>query len=65
MSKTATKKTTTLMSRGPDPESLTWKNMVVRHQQNHQPGVTSTDPDCAPESAESVSSSRTGSNVCA
>ena len=28
------------MSRGPGPDSLTWKNMVVRHQQNHQPGVT-------------------------
>ena len=28
------------MSGGPGHDSLTWKNMVVRHQQNHQPGVT-------------------------
>ena len=53
-----------LISRGPGPDSLTWKKMVVRHQQNHQLGVL-TDPDCAPESAKSVSTSRTGSNVCA
>ena len=23
-----------------DPDSLTWKNMAVRHWQNHQPGAT-------------------------
>ena len=43
VSKTATLKleeTTTLMSRGPGPGSLTWKNMVAHHQQNHQPGAT-------------------------
>ena len=28
------------MSRGPGPDSLTWENLVVRLQQNHQPGVT-------------------------
>ena len=28
------------MSRGPGSDSFTWKNMEVRHQQNHQPGVT-------------------------
>ena len=28
------------MSRGPDPDSLTWKNMAIRHWQNHQPGAT-------------------------
>ena len=28
------------MSRGPGPGSLTWKNMVAHHQQNHQPGAT-------------------------
>ena len=34
--------TVTLKSRGPGPDSLTWKNIVhvVRHWQNHQPGVT-------------------------
>ena len=33
--------------------------MVFGHWQNHQPGVT--DLDCVPESAKSVSTSRTGS----
>ena len=36
--------------------------MVVRHWPNHQPGVM-TDPDCAPELAKSVSTSRTGSHA--
>ena len=43
-----------LNSRGPGPDSLTWKNMVVRHSK-----ITSqellTDPNCAPESTQSVS----------
>ena len=28
------------MSKGPGPDSLTWKNMAVRHWQNHQLGAT-------------------------
>ena len=47
-----------LKSRGPDPDSLTWKNMAVRHWQNRQPELL-TAPDCAPESTKSVSTSRT------
>ena len=47
-----------LKSRGPDPDSLTWKNMQFAIGK-----ITSqkllTDPDCAPESAKSVSTSRT------
>ena len=50
-----------LKSRGPGPNSLSWKSMVVRHGK-----ITSqdspTDPECAPESAKSVSTSRTGSH---
>ena len=34
------KKTTTLKSRDPDNDSLTWENMAVRYWQNHQPGAT-------------------------
>ena len=52
------KKTTTLKSRGPDPDSLTWTNMAVRHWQIASQELL-TDPDCAPESAKSVSTSRT------
>ena len=52
-----------LKSRGPGPDSLTWKNMVVRHSK-----ITSqellTDPNCAPESTQSVSTSWTGSHEC-
>ena len=36
--------------------------MVVRHRQNHSQGLLN-DPDCAPESAKSVSTSRTGSHA--
>ena len=39
--------------------------MVVRHQQKTTSQQLLTDPDCAPESDKSVSTSRTGSNVCA
>ena len=60
MLKTATY-ITTLKSRGPGPDSFTWKNMAVRHWQNHQELLT--DPDCATESAKSVSTSRTGSHA--
>ena len=52
-----------LKSRGPGPDSLTWKNKVVCHCK-----ITSqellTDPNYAPESAKSVSTSRTGSHAC-
>ena len=48
------------MSRSPDPDSLTWKKRVVCHWQNQQ---LLTDPGCAPESAKSVSTSRTGSHA--
>ena len=50
--------TTTLKLRVPDPDFLTWKNMAVRHWQNHQTRAM-TYPDCASESAKSVSLSRT------
>ena len=33
--------------------------MAVRHWQNRHPGAILTDPDCAPEFAKSVSTSRT------
>ena len=52
-----------LMSGDPGHDSLTWKNMVGRHQQNTCQELL-TDPDCAPESAKCVSTSRTGSSVC-
>ena len=51
-----------LNSRGPGPDSLTWKIWqfaIVK--------ITSqellTDPDCAPEPAKSVSTSKPGSHV--
>ena len=48
-----------LKSRGPGPDSLTRKNMVVGHCK-----ITSqellTDPNCAPESTLFVSTSWTG-----
>ena len=37
--------------------------MAVRHWQNHQPGAILTNPDCAIESAKSVSTSRTSSHT--
>ena len=43
-----------LKSRGPDPDSLTWKNMAVRHWQMIASQELLTDPDCTPESAKSV-----------
>ena len=36
--------------------------MVVRHRQNHSQGLLN-DPDCAPEFAKSVFTSRTGSHA--
>ena len=50
-----------LKSRDPGPDSLTRKNMVVRHWQIISQELL-TGPDCATESAKSVSTSRPGSH---
>ena len=51
-----------LKSRGPGPDPLIWKIMVVRIGKITSQ-VLLTDPDCVPESDKSVSTSRTGSHT--
>ena len=66
MSKTATYikaiKKHLLKSRGPAPDSLTWKKCRFNVDKiSSQESLT--DPDCAPEFATSVSTPGTGSHV--
>ena len=61
-SRISMQKTSKLKSRGPGPDSLTWKIWQFPIDKIKSQELL-TDPDCTPESAKSVSNSRTGSHA--